>query len=63
LLLKKCIPKVKHFEKIGISQFVHDVLDALAHRQYDESRYKEISATDWRTLLEGLSFSLARLSV
>jgi len=58
LLLKKCLPKVKHFsqEKTGVTQFVHDVLDALAHRQFDESRYKDISASDWRTLLEGFKF-------
>eukprot|EP01126_Amoeba_proteus_P013293 TRINITY_DN1561_c0_g2_i2.p1 TRINITY_DN1561_c0_g2~~TRINITY_DN1561_c0_g2_i2.p1 ORF type:complete len:202 (+),score=39.83 TRINITY_DN1561_c0_g2_i2:177-782(+) len=52
VLLRKCIPKVKHFEEIGIERFVHDTINDLIHGEYDVTPYTTFKPEDLQTLFE-----------
>jgi len=56
LLIKKCLPRIKVFhEKIGAEQFIHDVIDFLAHGEFNQARYDAMSieAAQLTTVFEG----------
>jgi hypothetical protein len=52
LLLRKCLPKVKHFDEIGIEHFVHDVINELIHGSFDNSSYSGFKPEDLQTIIE-----------
>jgi len=54
------LPKVKHFDAVGIERFVHDVVNDLIHGGFDNSPYSAFKPADLQTILESFKIFISQ---
>lgn len=60
LLLRKCLPKVKHFDELGIERFVHDIVNEMIHGDIDKTPYAAFKAEDLKTIFESFKIFITQ---